>query len=583
MRCFGSRAVSACVCAGAQPATSKQCGDSVGVLVCLVVAGHLAAVRGGLLVLEHLAVRDLAVHHPVVRRLHAAHHLALHERRRLLEDGRAARRRRPLHAGEAVGAGGEAGEEVLHQGLEPRLRQAVEHEGVAHLHQALDGAVLGDGHGEAERLEGGLRDPRRHHGGARVALRRRHHIQPAGHAPQRLGHVRRHGALHALQRLLLGQHLPQVRAALLELLVRGLRGAVPHAQRRHHLLHADAGELHRQSVHRLVHAAVALADEQLLLGLDAAEDGAQGVGGGARGGRRQQHDAAGAPHRLDDLLRVRRVQVHHDHLHVRLGQPARDALRQPVAEPVVAGVEHRRVGHGLLQRLLAPPLVVRHQLLHVELEQRAVAVADGHEVRALALALAQRRQHGARVGLHQALVVEAVVRHHGAQVGVEHLLGAVVRAEGVARVHQAAGGVVREHGVRPVQVGRHDELELVPPAQVDHVAALHRLRLERLLHQVGEERQAHLGAQHHGVGRQLQDVADEPGVVRLGVAAHDVVDGGRVHHARQRVDVQLLELGMAGVHQGHLLRALDHVRVVRRALAAGPARALVSFVCSSTS
>ena len=288
---------------------------------------------------------------------------------------------------------------------------------------------------------------------------------------------------------------------------------------------------------------------------------------GARGGGNHEHDARGFGHGLDELLRVLGVHVHHGHLHVSLGQTARDGLRQSVAEPVVARVEDRGRSLGLLESVLAPFLVPADQFLDVELEQRAVAVADAgkvvvQRVGAVALALAERGEHRPRVGLHEALVVEPVVGKHRLEVGVEHVLGAVVRAKRVARVHELGGGIEREHGIRPVEVGRHDKPKLVAAAEVHDVAALDRPRLERLLHEILQELDANLAADDRGVGGELQDGADETAVVGLGVGAHDVVDGRRIDDALEGVDVQLLEFGVRRVDEGSLGRALDDVGVV---------------------
>ena len=93
-----------------------------------------------------------------------------------------------VDAGEAVGAGGEAAQEMAQQGLVVVLAQDVEHEAVAHLHQGLDRPVLGHGHGDPGGIEAGLAHPAGHHGaaagGVALALARGHHVEPAREAAE---------------------------------------------------------------------------------------------------------------------------------------------------------------------------------------------------------------------------------------------------------------------------------------------------------------------------------------------------------------------------------------------------------------
>ena len=217
-------------------------------------------VGGGLLILENFTLAHLAVHDPVIRRLHPARHGALHVRRSLLQDGRAAARGGPLHPFEAVRSGGEPNQKVLHQRLEALLGEAVQDELVPNLHEGLDRAVLGDGDGETQWLEGRLRDPRRDHRRLGGSLRRRDDVQPAGDAAERLRDVGGHGVLHRLERLLLGEHLSEVGAGLLEELVRSLGGVLLHLERGDHLLHAHARELAREGTDGFVVSAVRLRD-----------------------------------------------------------------------------------------------------------------------------------------------------------------------------------------------------------------------------------------------------------------------------------------------------------------------------------
>ena len=75
------------------------------------------------------------------------------------------------------------------------------------------------------------------------------------------------------------------------------------------------------------------------------------------------------------------------------------------------------------------------ELLHVVAQDGAVAGGDGGVGQVLGLA--QRGQHGARVGPHEAVVVEAEVRRQRLQRAVKGVVLAVVRAKRVARVHHA--------------------------------------------------------------------------------------------------------------------------------------------------
>jgi hypothetical protein len=60
-----------------------------------------------------------------------------------------------------------------------------------------------------------------------------------------------------------------------------------------------------------------------------------------------------------------------------------------------------------------------------------------------------------------------------------------------------------------VQVGRHHKFYLVPAAQVDALAALDGARGEGAVGEARQEVEAHLGADHHGGGVELQNVLDQ--------------------------------------------------------------------------
>ena len=105
----------------------------------------------------------------------------------------------------------------------------------------------------------------------------------------------------------------------------------------------------------------------------------------------------------------------------------------------------------------------------------------------------------------------------------------------------------REH--LPVQVGRHDERQLMPIAQVQLVLVLHNHLVERLVHEVLEELQADFGSNHGRIRRQILKRKEKrqteggvnvswgdfrsrktsgSAVVRLGMCDGDVGDGARV-------------------------------------------------------
>jgi len=98
------------------------------------------------------------------------------------------------------------------------LPQDVEHEAVAHLHQGLDGPVLGHGHRESWGIEAGLAHPAGHHGGGALILPGCHHVEPAAEAAQGLVEVAIQ-RLHRRDGLLPREQLAQVGAGLLAALI----------------------------------------------------------------------------------------------------------------------------------------------------------------------------------------------------------------------------------------------------------------------------------------------------------------------------------------------------------------------------
>jgi hypothetical protein len=171
----------------------------------------------------------------------------------------------------------------------------------------------------------------------------------------------------------------------------------------------------------------------------------------------------------------------------------------------------------------------------------------------------ERLQHAAGVGAHQALVVEAEIRGDGTGVHIKHVIGAVVQAEGVAGVEDAGAVVEGEDGVGPVQIGRAQEFKAVlhaalrVGAQIQLLAALHRPALEGPVHLVGQVGDRHLGGHDLDLRVERKQVADQAGVVGLGVAHDQVIDRLRVDLLLQQRQPGALKLEVAGVDQGGAL------------------------------
>ena len=206
----------------------------------------------------------------VVARVEPRRDHALAVRHRGRQHGRAARGGRRGHAGKAVGAGREALQKVFHRGRRVGVGQAVEDKGVAHLHQGLDRAVLGDGDGEGEGLERGLGDPGRDHRarGAAAAARGGDHVQTPRHPGQRLGDIVRHRRFDAGGGLFAGERLGEVGARLLKPHVVRVARRVLDAQRVEDGGGAGVDEGGDEDVDGFVVAAVRLGDEHARAALD---------------------------------------------------------------------------------------------------------------------------------------------------------------------------------------------------------------------------------------------------------------------------------------------------------------------------
>jgi hypothetical protein len=70
------------------------------------------------------------------------------------------------------------------------------------------------------------------------------------------------------------------------------------------------------------------------------------------------------------------------------------------------------------------------------------------------------------------------MRHDCLNISVVGLLSAVVQPKCIAREHDTSAVVIAEHGVRPVQVGSHDELYLMTLQGWDEGWDTHPCRLD---------------------------------------------------------------------------------------------------------
>ena len=140
-------------------------------------------------------------------------------------------------------------------------------------------------------------------------------------------------------------------------------------------------------------------------------------------------------------------------------------------------------------------------------------------------------QHTAGVGAHQAVVVEAEVRSDRSGVAVEDVVGAVVEAEGIAGVEDAGAVIKGKDRVWPVQVRSTEEFEAMLDAalrvgsKIQLLAGLHRAGFEGPVHLILQELQRHLRADDLNVGVEVNQVTDQSGVIRFGVAHDQHIDG----------------------------------------------------------
>ena len=309
----------------------------------LVVVTHFAVVAGGAgLTVGHVALLDFGVDDPVVGAFEPLGDTAPQKGQGIPEHGAAGGDAiEGVDAGEAVGAGGEAAQEMAQQRLVVVLTQDVEHEAVAHLHQGLDGPVLGHGHGDPRRIEAGLADPAGHHGAAAgclpVVLARGHHVEPAREAAEGPIQVAIE-AFHGRDRFGLGEQLAQVGAGLFAALVVAALGDLADPQGIKGLLLAEAAQLVGHGVDWHVVAAEGVVTGNPLLRLQAGQQGADGglqvgVGLGGPGGH---HHGAGLADQGRQFLGIGGPQVHQLHLGFGLADAAGNRLAEAVTEAVLA-------------------------------------------------------------------------------------------------------------------------------------------------------------------------------------------------------------------------------------------------------
>ena len=100
--------------------------------------------------------------------------------------------------------------------------------------------------------------------------------------------------------------------------------------------------------------------------------------------------------------------------------------------------------HASKQQVRTPA----NELLHVVAQDGAMAGGDGGVGQVLSLA--QRGEHRARIGAHEAVIVETEVRSQRLQRSVKRVVLAVVRAKGIACVHHTCSSekLVTDHQAR---------------------------------------------------------------------------------------------------------------------------------------
>ena len=194
-----------------------------------------------------------------------------------------------------------------------------------------------------------------------------------------------------------------------------------------------------------------------------------------------------------------------------------------------------------------------------------MAVADKLDVQVLDLF--QGAQHmGVLIGPDD--VVEIVFVSFGeipVHPIVEHPLIAVMAAEAVAGEEGLFFGAIGVHGIGPVEHGHLDEAE-GQAAQVDLVLFGDSLAGEGLVDDLLQKGQGGLGAQHSGVGGDLQHPGHRAGVVGFGVVHNDVVDFSGVHHLADLFQVFIKKFILYCFEQGGFFAAPQQIGVVAGAM-----------------
>ena len=113
--------------------------------------------------------------------------------------------------------------------------------------------------------------------------------------------------------------------------------------------------------------------------------------------------------------------------------------------------------------------------------------------------------------------------------------------------------------VGPVQIGGTEKLKAVADtalrvgAQIQLLAAFHRPALEGPVHLILQKLDRHLGSHDLDLGVEVDQMADQAGMVRFGVGDDQVIDRQGIDLLLQQRQPAALELEMAGVDQGRAL------------------------------
>mmetsp|Transcript_47338 Transcript_47338/g.136772 ORF Transcript_47338/g.136772 Transcript_47338/m.136772 type:complete len:316 (-) Transcript_47338:168-1115(-) len=311
-----------------------------------------------------------------------------------------------------------------------------------------------------------------------ASLLGRDHVDAAGQAAQGTLHVLVQGLGLACLGLL-GKQLAETHACLLKGLERhGTPGRFQlngGQSLRNVLLHKALLE----ELHRLLVRSRALQDhEAVLLLLCARHDASYGALRRVLAlGRAHDDEYTGLSQALCQLEGINGVEVVHLHRDVRSGEAVGEDLGEALTLTVVAHPEDGGRRPEVLHGLLAPGPVVFNPLERVLSKHGAVPGSNGVEIHVFGLL--QCVDHGAGVGLHEAVVIQLVVGQQLLDALFIHkVVRAIVHSKCITSVQEPGAVVVGEHCVWPVKVGSDDKLQLMATPQVELVAVSYHLALE---------------------------------------------------------------------------------------------------------